>query len=214
MTSSGTLAHQVADIFLEGINEKLEEKKEETEELDIDLNTLLYYVGDYELEPGFILAIQEKEGKLSVKPTGEKTYPLMALSTTEFKVGDVGFKVEFLPHTEGKTDSLLLYSGIKPKIAIRTAPFDTCNVNLSEFVGRYYSEELSTTYHFIVDGNILVAKHSRHPDIHFNPLKQDLFSGNTWFFGQAQFVRNERGNITGLNASSGRVRNIKFHKVE
>jgi hypothetical protein len=214
VTSSGTLAHQVADIFLEGINEKLEEKKEETEELDIDLNTLLYYVGDYELEPGFILAIQEKEGKLSVKPTGEKTYPLMALSTTEFKVGDVGFKVEFLPHTEGKTDSLLLYSGIKPKIAIRTAPFDTSTVNLSEFVGRYYSEELSTTYHFIVDGNILVAKHSRHPDIHFNPLKQDLFSGNTWFFGQAQFVRNERGNITGLNASSGRVRNIKFHKVE
>jgi hypothetical protein len=27
VTSSGTLAHQVADIFLEGINEKLEEKR-------------------------------------------------------------------------------------------------------------------------------------------------------------------------------------------
>ncbi len=214
--SSGGLAHQVADIFLEGIIEtdkkKGDEKPEDEATIQLDLKTILYYVGDYELEPGFILSVKENEGKLSVQPTGDKPYPLKAISKKEFKVGDLEFRIEFQPGKEGNIETLILHAGDNTQEAKKTEPFDHSTVNLSDFEGSFYSEELSTAYTFVVEDEILVAKHSRHPDIHFNPTKKDFFSGNTWFFGQAKFERDSSGNISGMKASSGRVRNINFEK--
>ena len=216
--NSGGLAHQIADIFLEG-NTEAEEKtgdddKIEVETIQLDLNTILYYVGDYELEPGFILSVSENEGNLSILPTGDKPYPLMAISENEFKVGDLGFTIEFKSGNDGSAESLILYAEDKPSEAKKIEPFDYSSVNPRDFEGNFYSEELSTTYTFIVEGDTLVAKHSRHPDIHFNPTKKDIFTGNSWFFGQAEFIRNDNGTVTGLKASSGRVRNVWFEKVE
>jgi len=41
----------------------------------------------------------------------------------------------------------------------------------------------------------------------------DLFSGNRFFMGLAQFERNTQ-KITALKISSGRVRNLVFEKVK
>ncbi|SMD43815.1 CubicO group peptidase, beta-lactamase class C family [Aquiflexum balticum DSM 16537] len=216
--NSGGLARQVADVFLEGIVENEDLKTTDPEniegEMDIDLNTLLNYVGDYELEPGFILSIRESDGILSVQPTGEPLFQLKAISEKEFKVGDLEFIIEFRTGQQGIAESLILHDGDDVREAKKSEPFDFSTVNLSDFEGNFYSEELSTRYTFIVEGDTLVAKHSRHPDIHFNPTKKDFFTGNSWFFGQAEFIRNDNGTVTGLKASSGRVRNVWFEKVE
>lgn len=216
--NSGGLARQVADVFLEGIAAYEDLKKADLEdvkgEFDIDLNTLLNYVGDYELEPGFILTIRENDGKLSVQPTGEPLYRLKPISEKEFKVGDLEFVIEFRTGQLGVAESLLLHDGDDAREAKKSEPFDHTKLELSEFVGTYYSDELSTAYQLVIENDMLIARHYRHPDIQFNPIKKDFFLGNTWFFGQAEFVRNEKGEITGLKASSGRVRNVKFVKVE
>ena len=45
--------------------------------------------------------------------------------------------------------------------APRLKPFDKSSVNLTDFTGHFYSEELSTAYEFMVQGEKLIAKHSR-----------------------------------------------------
>lgn len=216
--NSGGLARQVADVFLEGMIEYEDLKKTDledaNEEIGIDLNTLLNYVGDYELEPGFILSIRENDGKLSVQPTGEPLFVLKAISEKKFKVGDLEFVIEFLTGQPGIAESLLLHQGDDSREAKKSEPFDHSKIELSEFLGTYYSDELSTAYQLVIENGILIAKHYRHPDIKFNPIKKDFFLGNVWFFGQAEFVRNNKGTVTGLKASSGRVRNVSFVKMD
>jgi len=97
--------------------------------------------------------------------------------------------------------------------APRVKEFDKSSVNLADFSGEFYSEELSTTYNFTIARDSLVAKHSRLSDFNLIPIKKDMFSGESWFFGQIVFIRNEKNMITGCKVSNGRVRNLYFEKV-
>ena len=186
--NSGGLARKVADVFLEGIAAYEDLKKTDIEdakgEIDIDLNTLLNYVGDYELEPGFILTVRENDGKLSVQPTGEPLFQLKAISEKKFKVGDLEFVIEFRTSQLGIAESLLLHDGDDAREAKKSEPFDHSTLNLREFEGSFFSEELSTIYHFIVEDEVLVAKHSRHPDISSIQSRRIFFLGIHGFLGK------------------------------
>ena len=59
-----------------------------------------------------------------------------------------------------------------------------------------------------------MARHSRLSDISLNPIKENLFSGDTWFFGQIEFIRDSNNAISGCKVSSGRVKNLLFKKVK
>ena len=93
-------------------------------------------------------------------------------------------------------------------------PFDESSVNLSDFTGHFYSEELSTAYEFIIEGEKLIARHSRLSDIELNPIGKDMFSGNRGFFSQIEFIRDANNAINGCKVSAGRVRNLYFQKLD
>lgn len=212
------IAHKVVDVYLKDKikNEDNEDIKESDTSVAIALEQKIIetYVGDFELQPGIMMTIAEDNGKLSAQPTGQEKLPLTALSTTEFKVTGAEVKIEFIPN-EGKNIKLIkLYQGGQIMEAPRVKEFDKTTVNLSDFSGDFYSEELSTTYSFTIVGNNLIAKHSRLSDIRLNPIKQDVFKGDVWFFDQIEFIRNSNGMITGCKVSNGRVRNLYFEKVD
>ena len=98
--------------------------------------------------------------------------------------------------------------------APRLKPFDKSSVNLGEYVGQFHSDELSTEYNFVIKNDTLVATHVRLSDIKMTPAKTDFFTGNTWFFGQTEFIRDKNKSVIGCKVSSGRVRNILFKKVQ
>jgi CubicO group peptidase (beta-lactamase class C family) len=87
------------------------------------------------------------------------------------------------------------------------------DVNLEDFTGEYYSEELNTTYTFSIKYRQLVAEHSRLVDITLNHLHKDSFNGDAWFFSDIAFTRDANNVINGCKVSSGRVRNLKFVKI-
>jgi hypothetical protein len=104
--NSGRMAHKVVDIYLKdriNIEPKKEEVKVESnsEVVAIDENGLSTYVGDFELQPGFIITISLNDGQLSVKATGQVEFALTPISTTEYKVEGVEAKIEFITN-EGK----------------------------------------------------------------------------------------------------------------
>lgn len=217
--NSGGMAHKVVDIYLKDKiktkpKEKVEKNEEATAEITVDENTLDTYVGDFELQPGFIIKVTREGGQLSAKPTGQSSVVLKPLSVTEFEVIGVEAQVEFVPNGGEKVKLLKLKQGGQLMDAPRVEGFDAATVKLSDFSGRFYSEELSTTYDFVVVDDQLVARHSRLSDFNLDPLKKDVFAGKAWFFGQVEFIRDSNNIITGCKVTNGRVRNLHFSKVD
>jgi len=217
--SSGNIAHKVVDIYLKD-KQKIETKKEEikvvptTENITIDQNILNTYVGSFELQPGFIIKIILENGQLSAHATDQSTNALTPISTTEFNVKGIDAKIEFVPNDGKEVKTIKLHQGGRITDAPRVKEFDNTKVNHSEYIGNYYSEELSTTYHFLVEDGKLTARHQRNSDFTLEPIKEDMFSGKAWYFGQVEFVRNANGIITGCKVSNGRVRNLLFAKLD
>ena len=82
---------------------------------------------------------------------------------------------------------------------------------LTEFKGDYYTEELDTTYSISMHGNQLVAQHIRHDDILLT-YADGHFLGNTWFFPEIHFTRDDIGHVTGFKLTGGRVKHLHFEK--
>lgn len=216
--NSGQMAYKVVDIFLkEELIEPVEEEKSEHENIEtVTLNPELInsYVGDYELQPGFIISVSEESGALFAQATGQNKISLIPVSETEFKVSEVEATIHFPSNQGAEIESLTLHQGGQVMNAPRLEPFDKDKVVLENFTGDFYSEELSTTYHFKIKEGKLIAEHSRLSDIELTPSKTDYFAGNMWFFGGVEFMRNTEQKIIGCKVSSGRVRNLKFIKID
>ncbi len=82
---------------------------------------------------------------------------------------------------------------------------------LTEFEGDYYTEELDTTYSIRIHGNQLIAQHIWHDDILLT-YTDGHFHGNTWFFPEIHFTRDDTERVTGFKLTGGRVRNLHFEK--
>ncbi len=215
----GGMAHKVVDIYLKD-KIKTEVNKEEvkedntTEPIIVDKKVLATYVGDFELQPGFIITITEENDILRAQATGQPMFTLKTISNTQFSAEQVGATIEFVPNKGDSVKLLKLHQSGQIMEAARVGAFGKSSLDLSDFSGEFYSEELSTTYNFIVAGDRLVAKHSRLSDFNLISIKKDMFAGEAWFFGRIEFVRDENNIITGCKVSNGRVRNVYFEKVK
>ncbi len=96
----------------------------------------------------------------------------------------------------GKVFQAIMHQDGEDKIAPKVEPFTLNSEQLAEFEGDYYSEELGTTYAIILKDERLVAQHRRHEDIALSATNTDKFRGDTWFFRDLQFVRDDNNQIT------------------
>lgn len=219
--NSGGIAHKIVDIYLK---DQLETKPEEeikedtevttTEEITVDQEILQSYVGDYELQPGFIITVTEENSVLSVQATGQPMIGTGPISNTKFKLVGVEAEIEFLSKDDGTIEALKLYQNGRIMDAPRMASFDKSAVDLSTYQGSYYSDELSTYYHIHLEDNELVVKHQRHSNLKLELVKEDTFSSNAWFFGQIEFVKDENNKIKGFKVNADRVRDLYFGRRE
>ena len=212
----GGMALKIADIYLEeefaeNVKQENNEQTSDPENIEIEEEILQKYVGRYELFPGLIITIFIEDGALYGQAEGIPQSLLTPLSTHEFDVEGLEAKIVFI-EDGGSVESLTLLQGGQEMQAARMEEFDAESVDLAQFTGRFWSDELSTAYDLIVEEDQLIARHSRHSDIRLTPTKPDFFSGNQWYFGQLEFTRNDQGVIDGYKVSSGRVRNLVFTK--
>lgn len=90
--------------------------------------------------------------------------------------------------------------------------FDPSKVNLADYTGTYYSDELLTSYTFDIMNDTLVVHHQRNDDLKLVPVREDGFTGN--FLRSVDFTRDAKHKVNGLKVSNGRVRNLKFVRHE
>jgi CubicO group peptidase (beta-lactamase class C family) len=216
----GGMAFKITDIYLRDKLVADAPKKEETaakapavsNEFMVDHDVLVSYSGQYEWQPGIFVTISLENDKLFVSAPELPKTPMTAVTINEFEVKSVSARVTFISEA-GKVTRMKVNMGGVEVIAMKIPDFDPSKINLSDYTGNFYSEELSTTYTMVLESGKLVAKHFRTGDIMLNLTKPDQFTGNKWYFGKVEFKRDANNNISGLSVSGGRIRNLKFVKT-
>jgi CubicO group peptidase (beta-lactamase class C family) len=103
-------------------------------------------------------------------------------------------------------------AGEKPML--RVAKWEPGAEALAAYTGRYYSAELETFYTVSLEGKNLVIGHRRHGDFGLNPEAKDVFACGEWFIGKVKFGRDQDGRVGSMLLSNGRVRALRFERVE
>jgi len=223
MFNANGISMKIVDIYLKDdlISDEPEDKMPEEEKAEeksavsaIEEDTLMAYVGEFEVQPGFIVKVILEGKGLIAQATGQDDVNLLPFSSFEFEVEGAGASVSFHRDSSNQVNLMKLHQGAQVMDAPRIPPFDSESVDLSEFAGVFYSDELSTLYEFVLENGSLLARHQRLSDIKLSAVKKDMFTGDAWFFGQLDFVRDDTNAISGCKVSSGRVRNIHFQKME
>ena len=88
-----------------------EKKIEEKKSITVDEAILEKYVGQYELQPGFIITFTREGNRLFTHATGQPKFEVFAESETKFFLKVVDAKVEFVPDADGKVNKMILNQG-------------------------------------------------------------------------------------------------------
>jgi len=76
-------------------------------------NILQSFVGEYELQPGFIFSISFNDDKLFCQATGQPKLELTPISESEFMVKEANAKISFEKNTNQEIEKFILHQGDK-----------------------------------------------------------------------------------------------------
>lgn len=134
-------------------------------------------------------------------------------STFQMKIdGDDHYFIKFVDK-KGKMDMHFSMGESDPIVFEPYKAVSYAENELAKFTGTFYSEELNSSFVFVVNSGQLTANNVRVGSVTFKPVKIDVFSGNKSFMGGIQFNRNSRNQIIGFQVVVDEVRNLEFKKM-
>jgi len=80
-------------------------------EIQLTEAQVLPFVGEYELMPGFNIAVTNEGGRLFCQATGQQRFEVFASTPNRFFLKVVTADIEFYPETDGKVNKLVLFQG-------------------------------------------------------------------------------------------------------
>lgn len=95
------------------------------------------------------------------------------------------------------------------RVLFRQDPIDPETVELREYVGRYWSDELAVEYEVGLDADGLFYHQRKVGRRSLSPRFKDGFRAGSY---SVTFTRNEGGELTGFTMSTGRVWKVRFNR--
>lgn len=138
---------------------------------------------------------------------------LAPIGKNEFQILDItaAIKIKFELDKNGEKTIIETTCNKTPihfKVFNPTTP---TKAELTAYTGKFYSEELETTYQISLKDETLSWHHMRHGDFEMKVLKKDVLEGQ-YPFSIAKYSRDENEMITGIFVSNGRAKNVWFKK--
>lgn len=196
----GALAHQVADVLLDGkLKERPQPVRAEIKAEEISSRAGLYR----NTLTDSVLRLTAKDGRLfQGTASGSELVPV---GPNRFEAAG-GSKYAF---TQAKPLKLEVTtgSGGRPAVYVAVATAEPSAQQLAEYAGAYYCEELDVVYVISLRDGRLFLKRRLAAEAALTPTYADAFSqgGNT-----IRFTRDQAGRVNGFNQSSGRVLHLRF----
>jgi hypothetical protein len=85
---------------------------------------------------------------------------------------------------------------------------------LLTYTGKYYCPELDCSYSIVLKDHKLILTNAKYNDTPLTLAGDNHLSNDFWWMNSLQVLRNSKGQITGFEVNSGRIRHLWFKKVE
>jgi len=207
-SNPGALVRQVADLYLGAALAPEPSQARQAGTAPLPAARLAALAGVYRRSTGDLLRLEVRDGKLWLAD-GART-ELLPLSDSRFALRGVEGQAVFDSTSAGR--ALRLRRGILPEQIFRQmTPVSPTAAQLAAFAGRYRSAELETVVDIKPTDSTLVMSERRPGSIVMRPVYTDAFRGG---FGVTEFTRDASGRITGFVVNAGRVRALRFDRIE
>ncbi|MFO0981952.1 MAG: serine hydrolase domain-containing protein [Planctomycetota bacterium] len=152
-------------------------------------------------------------GALTLRGAGA-SHRLTALGPNRFsaKRGDGRLEVEFLAAAAGqRPDHIRLRLPGSPQDHLeRVQPAPSGTDHFWQYTGEYRSDELDSSYRVSVNQGKLVLSRRKYGEQPLVPIYQDAFQSDGFAW---EFTRDAQGHVNGGLANTGRVVNLRFHRL-
>ncbi|WP_303316417.1 serine hydrolase domain-containing protein [Flavivirga abyssicola] len=174
--------------------------------------TLKKFEGDYQVFPGLYITILAEQDSLFFKSYGyddKLKLPVSGKNEFEFPAR-AHSKLKFIKDSLNWHFSDFYY----PAKKVTLNPPKYANIDLQELKGIYKSDEVETSYEFIIKDNKLIATHNFNRDIELKPIDKDSFITDLSYISRIEFTRNSKGNIDGCKISGQNSYDVLFSLSE
>ncbi len=217
--NSSLSARNIADIVLaeyiedsaDSTSSGANKVSEEAEFISLTPQELETYSGTYVIRPGIELEISIENDSLNVlQKWNDNKYEIKATSEYTFLIkNNTAISFAFSNVTNGKANTLTIDQAGTQTVTSRKA--EVGDINLEEFVGTFYSEELSVSYQIYLEDKTLKTRITFNPPTTLEQSGVDQFATSN---GVAlDFIRTDN-KITSFVIDAGRVRGIEFIKTD
>ena len=202
------LAKKLADIALNlgtdsAIYPALPEKTER-------LNDIKKVIGDYKNKEGTIIKITEKEGSLYRNIYQREPVELINEKNGLFRyANNEALKMNFTNIKNSEQKLTIYLSSQEPNTFNKLPSYALDKNDKVSLNGRFYNDETDTEIliKFIDDTSYSITKNGRERKAEL--VLKDYLRMNAY---QIMIVRDEEGNVIGLNVKNGRIKNVLFSK--
>ena len=204
------LSYKIADLFITTSKEEVVVEKKDYQHTKKDLES---FAGAYqELNSDLLMQVKVERDTLWAKSSfGRRYIPLSSLSNYQFYRGDDRSVVyDFSPNKKDEKQLNVNFGGatfyFEPIKLV-----DPTSVEIKDFEGVYYSEELNTTYRISEGEKGLILSYVNNPAIPLYPSQKDEFGSRRRT--KYSFNRDKKGQVISFYvASEGTVKNILFKR--
>jgi len=172
------------------------------------------YAGIYRLDLSTLFVITQAGSQLVLTIPGQGgTYPLTAVSETEFALSFPGFLVTFQKNKEGKVHQLVWRQAGTDTVAPRVELVKPTPSELGEYTGAYANDEVGLRCAVSLNGDRIVLTPQERSAVPLSPQEKDRFKGNSSNFPAIVFLRDARNAVTGFFIDDEPVRDLVFKKI-
>lgn len=207
-SNPGALTRQVADLYLGAALAPEPTQAQQAGAVTLPASRLAALAGVYRRASGDILRLEVRDGKLWIAE-GART-ELLPLSETRFAPRGVDGTAVFADAVSGRELRLRRGAG-REQTFVQMTPFSPTPAQLGAFAGRYRSSELETVVDITSTDSTLVLRERRPGSLVMRPMYTDAFRGG---IGITEFSRDASGRVTGFVINAGRVRALRFDRIE
>ena len=208
-SNPGALTRQVADLYLAGALAPEVSTARQAGEITLPVEKLSSLAGVYRRETGDITRLEVREGKLWLAEGA--AVELAPLSESRFAARGLDGDVQFDSTADGGRTARIPRGSAHAQLYRKMTAFAPTSAQLAAFAGRYRSSELDTDLYLAAGDSTLVLKERRPGSSTLRPVYTDAFRGG---IGVMEFSRDANGRVTGFIVNAGRVRGLRFDKVD
>lgn len=180
----------------------------------LSLTELEMYKGDFLNKEDFsVKRIGVENDTLVMYHSSGQKNALINIGTDIFKMEKVPVRVVVRFDLKNGNKNVSLEIEGRPKILYESFEYIAESPKESlDYIGDYFSDEIETNYKIFTENDKFKWYHPRHGIRNLKRITKDIFKGE-WPLMYINFKRDQNNSVTGMSVSNGRVKKLRFKKV-